>query len=54
MNVPRTIGAVVSSRMATLHELETIYGLEDLYAMLEIIAVDSHNQAIANQKDDGQ
>lgn len=39
--------------MATLHELQTVYGLEDLYDLLEIISVDIHNQrltqAMANQ-----
>jgi hypothetical protein len=32
----------VSDR-ATLHELETVYGLEDLYDLLEIIEVDAWN-----------
>lgn len=43
-NVPRTIGAVISLRMATLHELQTVYGVRDLYDMLEIAAVDGHNK----------
>jgi hypothetical protein len=30
--------------MATLHELDTVYGLEDVYDMLEILSVDAHNQ----------
>ena len=42
-NVPQTIGAVLSSRMATMVELETVLGLEDLYNMLEVIAVDAFN-----------
>jgi len=49
--VPRTIGAVISSRLATLHELQTVYGTEDLYAFLEVISVDAYNQAIANRRD---
>jgi len=36
--------------MATLHELQTVYSLGDLYDMLEVIAVDNHNQAVARQK----
>lgn len=32
--------------MATLRELQTFYGAEDLYGMLEIIAVDTHNQNV--------
>jgi len=34
---------VVSSRLATLHELSTVYGTEDLHAFIEIIVVDSFN-----------
>lgn len=30
--------------MATLHEMATVYGLEDAYLMAEILAVDAHNQ----------
>jgi hypothetical protein len=36
--------------LATLAELETIYGLEDLYDMLEIIATDAHNRRIAMKR----
>ncbi|OMQ49987.1 transcription elongation factor GreA [Burkholderia pseudomallei] len=49
-NVPRTIGAVVSRRLATLHELQTVYGQDDLHDLLEIILVDSHNERIATEK----
>jgi hypothetical protein len=31
--------------MATLHELDTVYDSEDLWDMLEILAVDDHNAA---------
>jgi hypothetical protein len=33
-----------------LHELDTVYGAEDLYLLIEIVAVDDHNQRIANKK----
>lgn len=37
--------------MATLHELDSIYGLEDVYDMMEIITVDSYNRmTIAKRK----
>jgi hypothetical protein len=39
---------VVSSRIATLHELDSVYGSEDLYDLLEILMVDAENQRIAN------
>lgn len=43
-NVPQSIGVVVSSGKATLYELQTVYGTQDLYNFLEIIAIDLHNQ----------
>ncbi len=30
--------------MATLHELQTVYGEQDLHDLLEIIAVENFNQ----------
>jgi hypothetical protein len=30
--------------MATLHELDTIYGVEDLYDMIEILEIDARNR----------
>ena len=33
--------------MATLHELQTVYGLRDLWDMLEILSVDAHNERVA-------
>jgi len=43
-NIPRLIGFIVSNGKATLHELETVYGWEDAYDLLEIIVVDAHNR----------
>ena len=51
MNVPRSIAVVVSSGHAKLHELDTVYGMSDLYDMLEIFTVDSHNRRIAQSED---
>jgi hypothetical protein len=45
---PQIIGAVISRRLATLHELETVYGTQDLYDLMEIIAVDDYNQGVMN------
>lgn len=45
-NVPKAIARVVSNRLATLHELQTVYGGEDLYDMLEIMAVDTYNRNV--------
>jgi hypothetical protein len=44
---------VISSdpSLATLHELSTIYGVEDLYDMIEVLAVNGHNRRAAMKKD---
>lgn len=46
--MPATIGTVVSSRLATLTELQTVYGVRDLYDMLEVVNVDRYNTAVMN------
>lgn len=43
-NLPPIIGTLVSSRLATLHELQTVYGIEDAYRLLEVVGVDNHNK----------
>ena len=48
-NVPSTIATVVSSKLATLYELDTLYGTEDLWRMLEINTVESYNQMVINR-----
>jgi hypothetical protein len=45
VNVPPSIGFVVTSGLATLAELQTIYGLEDLWDLIEIHAVNCQNAA---------
>lgn len=49
-NVPALIGACVSSGRATLRELDTVYGLQDLHDLLEIAAVDAHNRRLLNRQ----
>lgn len=49
--MPPYIATVISARMATLHEVDTVYGLEDVFDMLEIIAIDNHNKNLLNQKE---
>jgi len=43
------VGTLISKRICTLHELDTVYGLEDAYNMLEVVLVDSYNDALAAQ-----
>lgn len=51
-NIDGFIGAIVESGKATLHELKTIYSLEDAFDMWEIIIVNRYNEylAVENQK----
>ena len=44
VNVPKLIGALVSGKMATLWELQSVYGILDAYNLLEIMTVDDHNE----------
>lgn len=50
MNVPPTIGMVVSSGKATYAELCTVIGLEGLYDLIEIIMVDAYNDQVMRKK----
>jgi hypothetical protein len=50
LNLSAVIGTLLSKRMATLHELDTIYGVQDVYDMLEVITVDDYNNALANRE----
>ena len=48
-NTPGIIATLVSARLATLHELQTIYGPYDAYRMLEIHQIDQINSARLQQ-----
>lgn len=50
VNVPSIIGTLVSSKVATLHELDTVYGVEDAYKLLEVLAVDAHNLRVLEKR----
>lgn len=39
---------MISADKATLHECETVYSVEDVYLMLEIVAIDAHNRRVAD------
>lgn len=38
---------MISARVASLVELDTVLGVEDLYNLVEILQVDAHNQILA-------
>jgi len=48
-NVPASIATLISAGLATLHELDTVYGTEDLWMMLEVNAVDAHNKYLMSK-----
>lgn len=50
-NIPPVIATLVSKKMASLIDLQTIYGVKDAYDLLEIYAVDSFNQELLRQKE---
>lgn len=41
---------MISSGRATLHELSSVYSVEEAYDLLEIVMVDAYNQAVASKK----
>jgi len=47
--VPRAVGIVVGRRLATLHELQTVYGAQDLHDMIEVYVVDTLNEQNAKE-----
>lgn len=48
-NIPRNVGVVISRHPALLRDLQTVYGAEDLYNLLEVIAVDAHNRRVLSE-----
>jgi len=48
-NIPRCCAIVASAKFATWVELDTVLGVSDLYDLLEINAVNNHNQYVMYQ-----
>jgi hypothetical protein len=48
--VPAVIGTLVSGKMAKLIELQTVYGVQDAYDMLELLTVDAVNRKILSKQ----
>jgi len=44
------VDAVLRAKLATLHELDTVYSLEDLWTMFEINAVAQYNEHMAMKR----
>lgn len=47
-NISSICGALISAKLATLHELQTVYSLEDALDLIEILSVDNYNQRKIN------
>jgi hypothetical protein len=45
-NICGILGTLISNKLATLNELQTVYGLEDAYLLYEILSVNSYNERI--------
>lgn len=43
-NVSGLIGAIITHKLATLYELQTIYSYEDALDMYEVICVNNYNE----------
>jgi hypothetical protein len=48
--VDQLIGSIVASKLATLHELNTVYTLEDAYDLFEVVAVTRYNEWLTIQE----
>lgn len=48
-NICGILGVLVSKKMATLNDLQTVYSLEDAYLLYEIITVDNYNERISRK-----
>ena len=49
-NIPVTIAAAVASKLATMAELGTVLSLQDLWDLLEVHAVNQHNEAVLSRE----
>lgn len=50
----QSVGTVISAGKATLLELQTVYGLQDVYDLLEIIQIDAYNDRLAQRAAEAQ
>lgn len=42
--MPAMLGVIVTRRLATLHELQTVYSLDDAYDLYEVAVVNNYNE----------
>ena len=50
MNVSGLMGAIIARRLATLHELDTVYSYRDALDLYEIITVQNYNEWVETEE----
>ena len=46
VNIAPKIASALRTKLTTLHELQTVYSLKDMYDLLEIAAVEAYNRRV--------
>ena len=49
-NIPSLFGVLISQKVATLHELKTVYSYEDAIYMYEAIMIPKYNEWLAMER----
>jgi hypothetical protein len=49
---PPVCGRVISGRLCTLIEAQTVYSLADIYALDEILTLQNYHEWLASRKDE--
>jgi len=42
-NISKMLASLIGKKLATLHELQTVYSMKDAYNLYEVVTVDSYN-----------
>lgn len=50
INIPPLIAQVLDTGYANLHELDTVYSVEDCYDLLEAYSVNAYNKNLMEEK----
>jgi hypothetical protein len=48
--VPGIVAVLLESKLATLHELDTVYGTEDMWDLLEVCTVHNYNERVSREE----
>ena len=48
--MPGGMAHLIAKRYATLAELQTVYGTEDYYNLLEVAAVEAYNRRVLSER----